>query len=247
MKYTKTLRLAAALCFSLVALAAFAGGAGDAAGSRPRPVQGDAAPCRPLPLPSAVGVPEFERQLIPFLKNRCYGRWEADPEVRDTGPYVNGVYYGTHPAVRVFYSPQAWDWMRGGRKGDPPDGALIVKEQFAPPAAAAAPLNGWSIMLRDEKGSWDGWYWSGHGTADTFDPAKIDNKGQGFGSYCIRCHASAVAQTSTFSSVRNVKDDPISFLVQLPTFLPPPPNTRLTQRLPAPPEASLTARSPHDD
>ncbi|HEV3470028.1 MAG TPA: cytochrome P460 family protein [Pyrinomonadaceae bacterium] len=244
MKYTTTLRLAAALGFSLLALAAFAGGA---AATRTPTGQGGAGQCRPLPLPSAVGVPEFERQLIEFLKGRCYGRWEADPEVRDTGPFVSGVYYGTHPAVRVFYSPQAWDWMRAGRKGDPPDGALIVKEQFAPPAAADSPLNGWSIMLRDEKGSWDGWYWSGHGTNDTFDASKIDNKGQGFGSYCIRCHASAVAQTSTFASVRNVKEDPISFLIQLPTFLPPPPNTRLTQRLPAPAESSLTARSPHDD
>jgi hypothetical protein len=211
------------------------------------------APCAALPLPSAVGVVEFERRLIPFLQNHCYQTWAADRGVRDTGPFVGGVYYGTHPAVRVFYSPEAWDWMkRRDRKGDPADGATIIKEQFTPPAAADAPLNGWSIMVRDKRGSWDGWYWSGHGTADTFDPNKIDNKGVGYGSYCLRCHASAVNQTSTFSTVRNVEDDPISYMVLVPTFVPPPTTSQLTQPLTpgqatAPPAGVMTVRSPHDD
>jgi hypothetical protein len=243
MKPATVLRLAAVLCASLLALAALGGLHVDGA-AQVRP----SGPCAPLPLPSAVGVVEFERRLIPFLQSRCYAKWVGDREVRDTGPFVNGVYYGTHPSVRVYYSPEVWDWMkRRNRKGDPADGALIVKEQYTPPATDNSQLNGWSIMLRDERGAWDGWYWSGHGVADTFDPAKIDNKGQAFGTYCIRCHASAEAQTSTFSAVRNVEGDPISFLTQLPTFLPPTPNTQLTERLPAPPESSLTARSPHDD
>lgn len=249
MNQRTALRLSALFVFALFGLACLLAAPHGAARRRPAPeAPAPPPPCRPLPLPSAVGVVEFERQLIPFLKGRCYKSWVADREVRDTGPFVNGVYYGTHPAVRVFYSPAAWDWVKKrDRKGDPADGSVIVKEQYTAPAAEDSVLNGWSVMLRDEKGSWDGWYWSGHGTDDTFDAARIDNKGQGFGSYCIRCHASAEAQTSTFSSARNVEADPISFLIQLPSFIPPPPDTRLSQRLPTPPGEELTARSPHDD
>jgi hypothetical protein len=222
----------------------------------------DAGPCPPLPLPSAVGVVEFERRLIPFLKNRCYQKWVADREVRDTGPFVAGVYYGTHPAVKVFYSPGMWDWMKKReRRGDAPDGAVIIKEQFTPPASPDSPLTSWSIMVRDRKGSWDGWYWSGHSVdprfdsqMTKFDPLKIDYKGQGFGTYCLRCHASAVSKTSTFSTARNVEDDPISYVVQVPTFRPDSPNTRLSQPLSpaalavhAHDAGAQTVRSPHDD
>ncbi|HEX8285025.1 MAG TPA: hypothetical protein VF588_16810 [Pyrinomonadaceae bacterium] len=214
-------------------------------------------PCAPLPVPSKVGVVEFERALIPFLKARCYGTWVADREVRDTGPFVGGVYYGTHPAVKVFYSPGMWDWVKKkNRRGDAPDGAAIIKEQFTPPASEDSSLTGWSVMVRDEKGSWDGWYWSGHGLDPkydpqvvSFDPLKIDYKGQGFGTYCLRCHASAVEKSSTFSTARNVEDDPISYAVQVPTFNLPPANTQLTQPLARPSHAdgAQTVRSPHDD
>lgn len=211
--------------------------------------------CNPLPLPSTVTVPEFEKLLIPFLRNRCYQKWVADREIRDTGPFIYGVYYGTHPAVKVFYSPEAWDWIKKkNRQGEIPDGATIIKEQFTPPARPDAPLNGWSIFVRDKKGSWDGWYWSGHGLTDTFDPTKIDYKGQGFGTYCIRCHASAVSDTSTFSTIRNVEDDPISYVVLDPTFVAPPVITQLSQPLDPSTQpaliqsgASQTVRSPHDD
>ena len=152
---------------------------GGAARARATAAQGL---CAPLPLPSAVGVVEYERRLIPFLKGRCYQGWVADREVRDTGPFVAGVYYGTHPAVKVFYSPGMWDWLKKqNRRGDAPDGAVIIKEQFTPPASEDATLNGWSIMVRDAKGSWDGWYWSGHSVDPkydpqmaSFDPLKID-------------------------------------------------------------------------
>ncbi len=217
--------------------------------------------CAPLPVPSAVGVVEFERRLIPFLKERCYQKWVADREVRDTGPFVGGAYYGTHPAVKVFYSAEMWDWMkRRNRRGDVPDGAVVVKEQFTPPASEDSALNGWSIMVRDSKGSWDGWYWSGHSVdpkydpqMQSFDPLKIDYKAQGFGTYCLRCHASAVEKTSTFSTARNVEEDPISYAVQVPTFTLPPANTQLTQPLsptsarPAHDTGEQTVRSPHDD
>lgn len=252
----RLLALAAFLCLVGAWLLAGPRGEGITAASAQA---SQAGACAPLPLPSAVGVAEYERRLIPFLQSLCYQKWTADRQVRDTGPFVGGVYYGTHPAVKVFYSAQAWEWMKKreqkGFKGDPADGAMIIKEQFAPPAAAGSPLNGWSIMVRDKKGAWDGWYWSGHGVADTFDAAKIDYKGQGFGTYCIRCHASAVNQSSTFSTVRNVEDDPISYAVQVPTFVLPGPITQLTQALKQPAaagqqardDATQTVRSPHDD
>ncbi len=196
-------------------------------------------PCSfPLPNPSKVGIVAYERLLIPFLQGRCYQQWPADREIRDTGPVIafSGFgtnkpgqlnNFGTHPAVRVYYSPEAWDWMkRKNRHGQPDDGALIIKEQYDSPASPTAKLNGWSIFARASKGSWDGWFWDGHSVKDTlanFDPAKLDFKAQGYGVYCIRCHASAAGQTSTFASVRNVEDDPITFYIGVPTLKPPPP------------------------
>jgi hypothetical protein len=246
--------------FGLAFLFVVPGGAGRTTRAAAQGEAGGAGRCAPLPLPSAVGVVEFERRLIPFLKGRCYQTWVADREIRDTGPFVGGIYYGTHPAVKVFYSSEMWDWMKKhNRKGDAADGAAIIKEQFTPPATPDSPLTGWSVMVRDEKGSWDGWYWSGHSVDPKydpqmakFDPAKIDYKAQGYGTYCIRCHASAVNRTSTFSTARNVEEDPISYAVLVPTFMPPVPNTQLTQPLSptaraAHADGAQTVRSPHDD
>ena len=51
---------------------------------------------------------------------------------RLTGPYVgkigSGESFGTHPAVRIYYSPEVVDWLCNGREGEIPDGAMIVKE-----------------------------------------------------------------------------------------------------------------------
>ena len=60
-----------------------------------------------LPSPSGLTVPRFEGQLFAFLNARRYVElgWLGDKSVRDTGPYHDGKYYGTHPAVRVYYSP----------------------------------------------------------------------------------------------------------------------------------------------
>src|SRR5437764_994699 len=88
---------------------------------------------------------------------------------RPTGPYMNGAYYGTHHVVRVWYSPEVTTWLEGGRKGELPDGAMIVKEQFSPPPAGQydgwtrAQLHtyffdnyDWTFMIRDHKGPADG-------------------------------------------------------------------------------------------
>src|SRR5262245_16083876 len=56
-----------------------------------------------LPLPSGGSVAQFEEKLFEFLNTRKYHHlgWLRDKGVRDTGSYLAGKYYGTHPAVRV--------------------------------------------------------------------------------------------------------------------------------------------------
>src|SRR5262245_32209766 len=78
-----------------------------------------------LPPPSSLSTSEFEEVLFRFLNERQYQTlgWAVDKGVRDTGPYIEGKYYGTHPAVRVYYSPEVIRWLKGGRVGAIPDGA----------------------------------------------------------------------------------------------------------------------------
>jgi hypothetical protein len=63
----------------------------------------------PLPLPTTMSHIDYEQRLFPFIRSRAYATdlgWSHDKRVRDTGAYVKGKYYGTHPAVRCFYSPK---------------------------------------------------------------------------------------------------------------------------------------------
>jgi hypothetical protein len=175
-----------------------------------------------LPLPSTLSLADFERELFGFLDARRYTGlgWHQDKRVRDTGPYIDGVYYGTHPAVRIFYSPEVYGWLKAGRPQDTilPDGAMIVKEMYTPPAARygglaeediEAALAGWAVMVRDSAGSRDGWFWAYYAPGQAVDnndyPFSYPNAG--FGQYCVRCHASAQSQF-TFASLRNVKGEP---------------------------------------
>lgn len=191
-----------------------------------------------LPTPHEISVPAFEEELFAFLNQRKYVdlNWVQDKKLRDTGPFIDGTYYGTHPAVRVFYSPEVIAWLEDGRKGAIPDGAMIIKEQYPPPAIRHEgkteaelweALESWTVMVKDAKGSQDGWFWS--------NPAKdqqvVDNHADashpmsGFGMYCVRCHAStrtpgekpdSPANEFTFASLRNIKGylgEPILFRV----------------------------------
>lgn len=170
----------------------------------------------PLPLPSTflpARMSQFQEQLSRFLQCRQYAKldWSEDKGVRDTGPYVNRNYYGVHPAVKIYYSPQVVEWLKAGREGKIPDGAMIVKEQFPPPAGryrltAPPPVSDWTVMIKDAKGSADGWYW-----AEIWDKQCADNndppfavRNAGFGLYCVRCHASAEHE-QTFSALENIK------------------------------------------
>jgi Cytochrome P460 len=181
-----------------------------------------------LPLPTSIAPENFvdyEKSILSFLQHGEYKtlQWCMDKGVRDTGAYLKHVYYGTHPAVRIFYSPKVMQWLRSGRQGNIPDGATIIKEQYSPPAARYAAMSGdqlpqvsdWTIMIRDSKGSKDGWFWG-----EFFDGMKFDDDQPpfqypwaGFGLYCLRCHAAAEKEL-TFSALRNIKGfpgKPISF------------------------------------
>ncbi|MFL5381863.1 MAG: hypothetical protein ACJ8GN_05055 [Longimicrobiaceae bacterium] len=168
-----------------------------------------------LPLPSNVGEQAYEPILNDFLRQGCYRGWVHDREIRNTGPFIDGKNFGTHPAVRVYYSPSVWAWMTTGhRQGRIPDNGIIVKEMYTPPAAPDAALEGWTTMVRDSAGAFDGWYWGYAGVTPSRQPA-IDYPNSGFGLYCTRCHASAESEL-TFAAVRNVDpaQDPLSFVVQ---------------------------------
>jgi hypothetical protein len=187
-----------------------------------------------LPLPHTLSVVDYERQLFAFLNARQYRAlgWAVDKGVRDTGPYKAGRYYGTHPAVRIYYSPEIIAWLLGGKQDAIPDGAMMVKEQYPAPAvqhqgldddALFARLSSWTVMVKDSRGSYDGWFWS--------NPAKeqeavdnhrypFDHPVSGFGIYCVRCHASTkttgATNEYTFAALRNVKGfpgEPIEFEV----------------------------------
>ena len=169
-------------------------------------------------LPPSKNTPAFETALRAFLTARCYETlgWTHDPFVRDTGPYILGDYYGTHPAVRVWYSPDVASWMKLSPQKRPitpiADNAVIVKEMFNPPAASYSvppkpgDTEGWTVMVREANGSFDGWYWSGYfigASPLSTDMGNTTYPSAGFGNYCINCHASAAAN-NTYATMRNV-------------------------------------------
>jgi len=177
-------------------------------GSLPRAACPNAAPVpADLRLPARVPPGEpvaIEVRLLRFLSSYAYRDlgWCVDKTVRDTGPYLDHVMYGTHTAVRIYYSPEMMAWLRGGRRGVPADGAVIIKEQYgAKPAAAFAGAGDatlrptdWTIMIRRSSASRDGWFWAEVWTTmfGTEPPATtVAYPNAGFGLYCLRCHASA--------------------------------------------------------
>lgn len=174
-----------------------------------------------LPRPSSIApenLGDYEELLLQYLQGGSYTKWCVDKAIRDTGPWINDVYYGTHKAARIYYSPAVIRWLVDGRNGAIPDGAMIIKEGIAPPAARyetepPPPVTDWTIMIRDSKGSADGWFW-----AEIFDEMVPDRHqypfaypNAGFGIYCVRCHASAEKEM-TFASLNNIKGFPGEFL-----------------------------------
>ena len=219
--------------------------------NRPAMIQtiaGQTSPCAAgqesgLPLPSSFlpnKLPDFQAVLKTFLTSGKYRNlnWCEDKGLRDTGPYVNSTSYGVHPTVKIYYSPAVVAWLLRKNPDEAiPDGAMIVKEQYAAPAAryqlqGPPLLRGWTIMIKDAKGAKDGWYWDESWAAQCVDNnnAPFAVPYGGFGLYCTRCHASAEKEL-TFSYTKNIKGFPgeyDTYFVDLswasePTPPPPPP------------------------
>ncbi len=173
-------------------------GCGGHGGSAPATTASEA--CRTLPPATAA---EFPKRLDAFLNNYCYEKlnWEHDAQVRSSD--------GVHTFVKVWYSPSLFNWMTIlNRAGPVPDGAVVIKEEHL---SLTAPLLLWSIMVKDSKLSWDGWYWGGifpKDSTQTANSAATDSGGcqeaqslaAGAGLYCLNCHASAINNSGTFSS-----------------------------------------------
>src|SRR5215467_10247740 len=66
----------------------------------------------PLPNASDIGPAKFEKLLYAFLEKGCYKGWVADREIRNSGPFIGGASFGTHNAVKIFYSPEVWEWLK---------------------------------------------------------------------------------------------------------------------------------------
>jgi hypothetical protein len=200
-------------------------------------------PCpNPSPVPHELTLPAsvppgeptaIERTMLAYLSTYKYQKlgWCVDKYVRDTGPFVHGQYYGTHPAVRIYYSPEVMRWLRNGRHGVPDEGAVIIKEQYGPgPAARYAALpegslrpTDWTVMIRRSSASRDGWFW-----AEVYTPGMsfggVQYPNAGFGLYCLRCHASA-NDAATFASLSNIKGfpgEPLTFKIDDTWRTPPP-------------------------
>jgi hypothetical protein len=204
--------------------------------------------------PSAYPLDEYETALNEYLQALCHrdvkdGKhgWKRDKYVRDTGPWVGvyrdgkwtGQYYGTHAPVLIWYSPDFYEWLKANRPEDRPppanpqpvpDGAMMVKEMYTPPAANCAAVDakmllpvipGAAVMVRDSKGANDGWFWGWYAWAKTAGwdvdwPAKLTSPypNMGFGQYCTNCHASA-KDNQTFAALKNIDGEPGTPLVFL--------------------------------
>ena len=84
--------------------------------------------------------------------------------------------YGPHFPLKVYYSRRSVDWLCSGRKGDIPDGAMMVKAMaffsgvqtnVVPDGCMdVGPRQGspispilWAPMLKSSQSSHDGWLW----------------------------------------------------------------------------------------
>jgi len=134
----------------------------------------------------------YDLGLRAFLRERTYAMeldWSRDMNWRLTGPYVgnigSGENFGTHPAVRIYYSPEVIDWLCNGREGEIPDGAMIVKEMHSIDESLDIELSkegcivitadvepsSWTVMVKQSGESLDGWYWGNYSVEP--DPPKF--------------------------------------------------------------------------
>lgn len=95
---------------------------------------------------------DFSIAYAKFLSEGSFHSWHQDKGWRITAPMVIEVtgfqkngdpimtveYAGTHPVVKVFYSPGVFKWLLNHSKGPIPDGEIIIKQQvYVDPVAKA--------------------------------------------------------------------------------------------------------------
>jgi hypothetical protein len=140
----------------------------------------------PPPLTDLLAKDLFDVAFQDFLRSHAYATvlgWQHDLNWRLTGPYVgtigNGLSYGVHPAVRVYYSLAAIDWLCSDRASAIPDGAMIIKEMHPIDAALNITLDAnqcmqiqadvsptsWTVIIKASHASQDGWYWANYTAA----------------------------------------------------------------------------------
>lgn len=160
--------------------------------------RGDPAPAalrNPPPLSDLEMKNIFDEQFREFVRDRRYANeldWNRDLNWRMTGPYVGafgfGSFFGVHSsAVRIFYSPEVVKWLCGGRVGEIPDGAMIIKEQHPinedlgiivdfegcmEIGANVSPTN-WTTYIKNSSASFDGWYQGSIRAESTEDPVPL--------------------------------------------------------------------------
>jgi len=158
-------------------------------GSRGLPLPDDLR--NPPPIADFAAYTTYSENLKTFLsvpdQNMQFGYtklgWISDAHWRLSGPSVVPANpmpsdffhnYGPHFPLKVYYSPEMVDWLCSGRKGEIPDGAMMVKAmnvfsnlnisvnqddgcmQIADPVQP----NLWTPMIRSSKSSYDGWLWT---------------------------------------------------------------------------------------
>ncbi|HSX81745.1 MAG TPA: hypothetical protein VLQ80_24670, partial [Candidatus Saccharimonadia bacterium] len=172
------------------------------------------------------------------------------PDGDRSQPYQwNIANYGLHGAVFIYYSPDVFRWMQDRdaalREGRDlatlhpiADGSMILKFMLAgddnktaadfpdmrelPETAIAAivkeaPI---ALMVKDAKGSKDGWFWGTwylgttakdqHDQIDWPPPPNFPFPWMEAGNYCVNCHASARSEF-TYSATSHVLGDPETF------------------------------------
>ena len=149
---------------------------------------------RPPPLHDLKAKNAYDLELQSFLRKRGYESelgWIHDQGWRLTGPYTgpigSGKSFGTHPAVRIYYSPEVVEWLCNDRYGDVPDGAMIVKEMFPINEDLGVEIDDdqcmfiendplptdWTIIAKSNESSKDGWYWGYYDSAQSDPPPNV--------------------------------------------------------------------------
>ncbi len=124
-----------------------------------------------------LSVPDINQQL----EYTTLG-WVSDANWRLSGPSVVPANpapfdyfhnYGPHFPLKVYYSPEVVDWLCSGRKGEIPDGAMILKamnvfnnltinkseKDSCMDISGPVQPNLWTPMIKSSRSSYDGWLW----------------------------------------------------------------------------------------